>query len=214
TTGAVGITQPNYKISLGNTFTYKALSLYVLFDATIGGQMWNGTQGALYNFGTTKYSATQTTISAAEAATLKNYDGNTLLTLPASQSARVVQNADGTYTFRGTVEDYGGGKVIADQSFYTTAGSGFNVVGPFVQDATWTRLREVTLSYSLNSEGFRNATKLKSASFSLTGRNLLMWTPYKGIDPDTNLTGTTNGRGLDYFQNPNTRSILFKLTIT
>jgi TonB-linked SusC/RagA family outer membrane protein len=214
TTGAIGITQPNYKMSLGNTFSYKALSLYVLFDATIGGQMWNGTQGALFNFGTTKYSATSTTVSAADAASLKNYDGYTLLTLPATQTSRVIQNADGTYTFRGTVEDYGGGKVIADQAFYTTAGNGFNVNGPFVQDATWTRLREVTLSYSLNSEAFRNATKLKSASFSLTGRNLLLWTPYKGIDPDTNLTGTSNGRGLDYFQNPNTRSILFKLTLT
>jgi hypothetical protein len=50
-------------------------------------------------------------------------------------------------------------------------------------------------------------------SFALTGRNLLLWTPYQGIDPDTNLTGTTNGRGLDYFQNPNTKSIIFKLTL-
>ncbi len=213
TTGAIGITQPNYKISLGNTFSYKALSLYVLFDAQVGGQMWNGTQGALFNFGTTKYSANSTTVSAADAGALKNWDGNTLLTLPGSQSSRVTANADGTYTFRGTVENYGGGKVIADQSFYTNAGNGFNVNAPFVQDATWTRLREATLSYSLNSAGFRNATKLQSVSFSLTGRNLLLWTPYKGIDPDTNLTGASNGRGLDYFQSPNTRSILFKLTI-
>jgi len=41
----------------------------------------------------------------------------------------------------------------------------------------------------------------------------LLWTPYQGIDPDTNLTGSTNGRGLDYFQNPNTKSYIFKLTV-
>jgi TonB-linked SusC/RagA family outer membrane protein len=213
-TGAIGIVQPNYKLSVGNTFTYKNFGLYVLVDAQVGGQMWNGTQGALFNFGTTKASATQTTVSAADAGSLVNHDGNTLQALVAQKSSRVQVNSDGTYTFRGTVENYGAGKVIADQSFYTTAGNGFNVNAPFVQDATWTRLREVTLSYALNSQAFRNATKLQSVTLGLTGRNLLLWTPYKGIDPDTNLTGSTNGRGLDYFQNPNTRSILIKLTIT
>lgn len=213
-TGAIGITQPNYKISLGNTFTYKNLSLYVLMDAQVGGQMWNGTQGALVNFGTSKYSASTTTISATDASTLMTHDGTTLAALVAGGSNRATVNSDGTYTFRGTVENYGGGKVIADQAFYTTVGSGFNVNAPFVQDASWTRLRELTLSYSLNSAGFRNSTKLKSVTFGLTGRNLFLWTPYKGIDPDTNLTGSSNGRGIDYFQNPNTRSFLFKLTIT
>jgi len=213
-TGAIGITQPNYKLSVGNTFNYKKLSLYVLVDAQVGGQMWNGTQGALFNFGTSRYTANQTTISAADASTLKTHDGFTLQSLVASGSSRATVNSDGSYTFRGTVQNFGGGRVIADQQFYTTSGSGFNVNKPFVQDATWTRLREVTLSYSLNSAAFKSATKLQSVTFGLTGRNLLLWTPYQGIDPDTNLTGSTNGRGLDYFQNPNTRSYLFKLTIT
>src|SRR5207253_2923993 len=139
-----------YKISLGNTFSYRHLSLYVLFDAQVGGQMWNGTQGALYNFGTSKYTANMTTVNAADGGTLLNHDGFTLQDLSNAGSNLVTHNSDGSYTFRGTVENYGGGKVIADQSFYTTAGNGFNVNQPFVQDATWTRLREATLSYSLN----------------------------------------------------------------
>ncbi len=215
-TGPVGNPNPNYKVSLGNTFSYKNLSLYVLFDASVGGVMWNGTQGAMYNFGTNKGSATTTTVSAADAATLKTYDGATVATAPdlvTHGGLRNVQNSDGTYTFRGTIGDFGAGKVALDQAWYQGAGSGFNVVAPFVQDASWTRLREVTLAYSLNSAGYRAATKLQSVSFALTGRNLLLWTPYQGIDPDTNLTGSTNGRGLDYFQNPNTRSFIFKLTV-
>jgi len=174
----------------------------------VGGKMWNGTQGALYNFGTNKGSATMTTVSAADAATIKTYDGGTVATV-----SRSLQNSDGTYTFRGTVSDFGAGKVALDQAWYQGAGSGFNVNAPYVQDASWTRLREVTLAYTLNSPGFKSATKLSSVSFALTGRNLLLWTPYQGIDPDTNLTGTTNGRGLDYFQNPNTKSFIFKLTV-
>ncbi|GHN00638.1 SusC/RagA family TonB-linked outer membrane protein [Cytophagales bacterium WSM2-2] len=212
---AVGNPNPNYRASFGNTFTYKNVSLYVLLETMVGGQMWNGTQGALFNFGTTQASAQVTTVSAADASTLKTADGKTILALATSPTtARAVANADGTYTFRGEVKDFGGGKVALDQAFYQGAGSGFNVVAPFVQDATWARLREVTLSYSLNSAAFKNSTKLQSLTFGLTGRNLLLWTPYKGIDPDTNLTGATNGRGLDYFQNPNTRSVLLKLTIT
>lgn len=207
-TGAIGDPNPNYRASFGNTFAFKNLSLYVLFEASIGGQMWNGTQGALYNFGTNVGSATTTTVTGADAALLKTYDGRTIATSP-----RAIHNADGTHTFRGTIGDFGAGKVALDQAWYQGAGSGFNVNAPFVQDMTWTRLREVTLSYSLNSEGFRKATKLSSVSFALTGRNLLLWTPYQGIDPDTNLTGASNGRGLDYFQNPNTKSFIFKLTV-
>jgi len=208
-TGPIGNPNPNYIASFGNTFSYKNLSLYVLFDASVGGQMWNGTLGAMTNFGTNLGTATLTTLSAADAAATKTYDGNTVAT-----SGRSIKNTDGSYTFRGTVKNFGEGNVALDQAYYQGVGNGFNVNQPFVEDATWTRLREVTLSYNLNSEGFRRATKLQSATFSLTGRNLLLWTPYQGIDPDTNLTGSSNGRGIDYFQNPNTRSILFKLTVT
>jgi len=209
TNGVLGSPQQNYRASLGNTFSYKRLSLYVLFETSVGGQMWNGTQGALVNFGTAKSTATATTVSAADAAAIQTYDGATVAT-----AGRATKNSDGSYTFRGTVANYGGGKVALDQAWNQGAGSGFNVNSPFIQNATWTRLREVTLAYSLNSAAFKAATKLQSVSFALTGRNLLLWTPYTGIDPDTNLTGATNGRGIDYFQNPNTRSVLFKLTIT
>ena len=90
------------------------------------------------------------------------------------------------------------------------------VASQFIKDATNTRIREVTLSYSLNSPGFRAATKLTSIDFSLTGRNLLIWGPdinYIGNDPETNLTGVSNGRGLEYFNNPSTRSYLFTIKI-
>ena len=67
------------------------------------------------------------------------------------------------------------------------------------------RLREVTLGYSLRAPWLQRA-RLRSVDFTLIGRNLALWTDYTGIDPETNLTGSSNGFGLDYFQNPNTRS--------
>jgi TonB-linked SusC/RagA family outer membrane protein len=216
--GAIGNPNPNYRASLGNTFTYKGFNLYVLFEAMVGGQMWNGTRGALVNFGVAKSTDQVTKLSAADAATIVTDDGHTIAALAASSANtlhnRATVNADGSYSFRGTVTDFGGGKVAVDQYWNQNGGSGFLINQPFVESMTWARLREVTLSYSLNSAAFRTATKLQSVTFGVTGRNLFLWTPYKGIDPDTNLTGTTNGRGIDYFQNPNTRSILFKLLIS
>jgi len=207
--GVIGVTQPQYRMSIGNTMKFKGFTLYALFDMLAGSQMWNGTRGALVNYGTAGSTAQETTVSAADAATIKTFDGGTV-----ASEARNTHNPDGTVTFRGTVGDFGGGKVALDQAWYTATGGGFNVNGPFVEKSNWSRLREVTLSYSFMGAAFKRATKLNGITVGVTGRNLLLWTPYSGIDPETNLTGANNGRGIDYFQNPNTKSILFKLTIT
>ena len=140
----------------------------------------------------------------SEVATLKGSGDTTI---------EVTKNADGSYTVRGEIKDYGAGQVFVDEQFYRNGpGSGFT--GPeeeFVEDATWSRLREVTLSYNFGN----NLTNwLRGASLSFTGRNLLLWTDYQGNDPDTNLTGAgQNGFGLDYFQNPGTRTYRIALNL-
>jgi len=83
----------------------------------------------------------------------------------------------------------------------------------FVEDGSWTRLRQLSLSYRLDSEKFRKVTKLQSIEFSATGRNLILWTKVVGIDPDTNLSGTPAGRNMDYFNSPGTRSYIFSLKV-
>ncbi len=67
-----------------------------------GGEMWNGTRGALVNYGTAKSTEAETTVSGADAATIKTFDGATIAT-----SGRATQNGDGSYTFRG-VGNFGG----------------------------------------------------------------------------------------------------------
>ena len=54
---------------------------------------------------------------------------------------------------------------------------------------------------------------IQSAEFSVTGRNLFLWAPFEGNDPDTNLSGVSAARGIDYFNNPSTKSYLFSLTL-
>lgn len=75
------------------------------------------------------------------------------------------------------------------------------------------RLKEASVRYSFNGDGFRETTGLRSIDVGVSARNLFLITDYTGIDPETNLTGPTNGFGLDYFNNPNTRSWYFNLRV-
>ena len=147
-------------------------------------------------------------ISADKAAQIKNARGQTV-----DQFATA--NTDGSYTVRGNLKDFGAGEVLLDQYWYTGLGGGFGPVGEqFIYDASWVRLRELSLSYQL-PESVCKALHIPGASLGFTGRNLALWTnsPQLGVDPETNLTGVTNGRGLDYFNNPGTKSYIFSLSV-
>lgn len=191
----LGDPNPDWNAAITNNFRYKGFGLSILFDHVQGGKVWNGTRGALVTFGTAASTGHEATAPSA----LKTYSGGTI-----AAGAK----------FRGEVADFGAGPVALTEAYYTSIGGGFGpVASQFIEDGTRTRLREIALSYSLSGNKFRAVTKLQSIDFTVTGRNLVLWTKYTGIDPETNLTGPSNGRGLDYFNNPSTRSLLFSVKI-
>ena len=69
---------------------------------------------------------------------------------------------------------------------------------------------QVGITYTFDDDAFKN-TFIKGLSLYAQGRNLLLFTDYQGIDPETNLSGATNSQGADYFNMPNTRGYLFGL---
>jgi hypothetical protein len=195
TLGVVGDPNPDWRGGFGTNVSYKKLSLNVLFETFQGGDFYEGTRGVLVNFGTYADVGNEVTLQQD----MYNYAGTLFKA--------------GT-TLRGNVKDYGGGPVLLDQSFYTSIGghSG-QLTEQFVRDGSWTRIREITLGYVLNSAGFRKKTKLESVSFGVTARNPILWTKVVGIDPETNVSGVGNARGVDYFNNPSTKSLVFSLKI-
>ncbi len=206
-----GDPNPDFKASLYTNFRYKNFSLRILGDGSFGGQSWYGTYGALTTFGRTMESANEVTVSVADAATIENYAGTLIQDLSYAHL-----NQDGSYTVRGNLADFGKGTVLLDESWYTSLGGGFGPVGSqFFKDATWIKLREVTAGYTLKAN-ILGTKKIKSIYFGITGRNLLLWTKDKGwyIDPESNLSGSSKGRGLQYFNHPTTKSIIFKTSIT
>ena len=74
-----------------------------------------------------------------------------------------------------------------------------------MEDGSYVKLREVSLSYSINPKLLKKSP-FGSIDISLIGRNLWLQTDYSGVDPETSLTGSGNSLGMDYFNMPNTRS--------
>jgi hypothetical protein len=111
--------------------------------------------------------------------------------------------------FDGVKASEGGANDIAvelGQGWFTGNGGGFGAVAEqFIEDASFRRLRYVTLSYDLaraiKTIGFN------SLNLTVTGRNLFIDTPYTGFDPELSVAGSSsNGQGLDYFGMPGIKS--------
>jgi outer membrane receptor protein involved in Fe transport len=88
---------------------------------------------------------------------------------------------------------------------WTAAVGGF--IGPriqedHVQDGTFTKIREVALSYSLNKLKFAQNVKI-----SLVGRNLFSFDDYQGFDPEISSAGQSIVRGDDFGAFPIPRTI-------
>lgn len=190
----LGDPNPDWIGGLGTTFSYGGFTLSAQFETSQGNDHWTGTEGVLNTFGVSTISANESVAPSD----LNTYFGNTI--------------ASGT-TFRGNIVDFGGGPVALDSEWYTTDGGGFgNQSETFIKDASWTRLREISLGYSV-PQRFLAKTGLTNLEFVLSGRNLALWTDIEGFDPDINLTGATRGRGLDYFTNPATQSYILTLKL-
>jgi hypothetical protein len=82
-----------------------------------------------------------------------------------------------------------------------------------MEDGSYVRLREVNLQYNLPAKWF-GENFIKGLNVGVSGRNLLLFTEYSGIDPETNLSGTSNSLGRDYFNMPNTKGFTFNLQVS
>jgi len=199
---AMGSVMPDWTAGISNSFRYKGLTLSALLDIKEGGLMWNGTKGALYYFGTHKDTETRGESKVWEGVSghvdingdIKHYEGDQLVDGPGSANVT---------------------EVVVDEDWYWWSGEGSGFTGPsepYVEDADWVRLREVSLSYTLPkrllADGF-----IDNLEIYFTGINLWLSTPYTGVDPETSLVGNNNGLGIDYFNNPGTKSYNFGLRV-
>jgi len=87
----------------------------------------------------------------------------------------------------------------------------FGIWESFLEDGTFTKLREVSLSYKLKVK----SKYLKQARFTLSGTNLLSFDRYWGMDPEVNFMGRNNvGRAEDFGGVPIPRTYSFGVNLT
>jgi hypothetical protein len=120
---------------------------------------------------------------------------------------RDVRVVDGISTIDGKANT-----IAAKGQDYWRAMSG--VVESVIQDATYIKLRNVSIGYVLPSKLIEK-TPLKSASLTITGRNLWIHSPhFTGGDPETNSFGSSNGSlGIYSYSTPTARSFNISLKV-
>jgi TonB-linked SusC/RagA family outer membrane protein len=183
---------PKWLSGVNNTFTYKDWSFSFLWDFRKGGTIWNGTWANLNFRGKTEESLgrNQTYVIPGVFASGPN---------AGQPNTKEVSG----YTY---YHDYLGGNGKTNELAF--------------QDGSWARLRSVDLSYRFNFQRNNPKATLQYVEVGASGRNLLLFTKFKGIDPETSLTGSgvdtggsQNLSGYNYFNNPGTKSFILNLKV-
>jgi TonB-linked SusC/RagA family outer membrane protein len=207
----LGNVYPDWFGGITNSFNYKKLTLSVLIDFKKGGKIFSETHmfseytGVLAN--TAAINANGKNVRDALA------DGGGVLA-PNSVYGKV--NADGTIAFLDATGASSATPVAnstyadANTFYYDTYGK----TELSVFDGSFTKLREVSLSYSFDKIGFLNKVGIKDLNLSLVGRNL--WIIHKNvpdIDPEVGNSAGNTSVGAEQNSIPSTRSYGFNIKI-
>ena len=203
-THIIGNVNPNWTGGITNTFTYQNVSFSFLIDVQDGGSIFSLDQ----SFG--------------------QFDGLYPNTDYINDLGNPVRNPL-TFNANGTYASTSGGYIIngvhADGTVNTTridastcdpnTGFGYNIYPDkqFVYDATYVKLREVSISYSLPSAMLKKCF-LTGVTFSLVASN--PWIIYKKLpyaDPESGL-GAGNLQGWSEGSLPSTHNYGFKLKLS
>lgn len=89
----------------------------------------------------------------------------------------------------------------------------FGLETGFFEDASFVKLREVSLTYSAPDTWARRVGA-SSMSFTVTGRNLATWTKYTGVDPELNTAGQANFSTADFLTQPPVRYFTARVNLS
>lgn len=195
----VGNFQPDWTGGLSTTLSYKGVTLSALIDGQMGGDVYSLSN----KFGT--YSGLlESTVSNNQRETGVIPEG---VIVPDDAEP----NDAGNYDVEGTPFGDVVGRIPAASYWknWFAAGGG----DQFIYDATYAKLQELSLTYSLPQQWF-NEFSLQRASVSMTGSNLLfLYKEAPNIDPSVTL-GSGNIQGVESAQIPPQRQFTFRVNLS
>jgi hypothetical protein len=168
----------------GNTISWKKFALNLDVEWRKGGDMWNGTQAALDYYGRSQNSAAlRNTTNYVFPGNLENGHINNIPVNFYDPNLSFDKNRWVRYGISGIAEEY-------------------------MQKADNIRLNTASLVYTFN---FRK--HIQQLTVGAYINNLILWTAYKGADPNQLLYDQSNSSGLDFFNLPSTKTFGFTTTI-
>ncbi|MFT3682095.1 MAG: SusC/RagA family TonB-linked outer membrane protein [Ferruginibacter sp.] len=171
----IGYKDPDFIFGVTNNIAYKNLNLSFSFDGRIGGIMFNGLEQKLYEGGMHPGTANSYRDDAYEGKDTYVGDGV------------VVTGGDVTYDIQGNVlsdtRKFAKNTQAVNYIYWVNSTYVNYVDGANMYKRSFVKLREIVLSYNFTPAVLKK-TPFKSASVSLTGRNLWMSTKVPFMDPD------------------------------
>ena len=184
---------PDWMVGIQNSFSYKSLSLGFLFDGRYGGTVVSMTK----TIGSTSGQLAETIYGRENGYDLSQ-EGNGIV------SPGVIRNADGSFT-PNTIK-------LSSRDWHNRYYERSNVEAA-KYDASFIKLREVTLGYSL-PQSLLSRLPLNAVKVSVVARNLALWTENPHFDPETlSMSGGTLQPGIENMAFPSTRNIGFNLNL-
>lgn len=177
---------PDWMGGLTNTFNYRNFSLSFLIDHRQGGSITSITNAIIDADGVT-------------ARTLRGRDGTDLIF-----GQTIFEDEEAIVASSGQANNIS----VGAETFWRGLGGRNVPIGEaFVEDATNTRLRELTFGYTLPQSLLANIPSISNVRVSLVGRNLFfIYRKSDRLDPD-HMPGTSAAvEGFDSFAPPTTRS--------
>ena len=168
----LGSVSPDFMMGMSTGFDWKGLKLNMVFDWKKGGQMYAGSY------------------------TMGDYYGTSERSLKYREMESFIFDFEPSVKEDGTPNDIRISGSDA-QSFFSTMN---DISKYFVNDASFLKLREVSLSYPV--------VKAKWGSISLNafGRNILLWSAIKGYDPEASQGNNNMAGGFERFSLPGSSS--------
>ncbi|HEX2091273.1 MAG TPA: TonB-dependent receptor plug domain-containing protein [Longimicrobiaceae bacterium] len=182
----IGDPNPDWSGGVEARIRVRGIRVGVLVETRQGGEALNLTRASLYQFGT---------------------HGDT-----EDRDRRATFGSDWA---PGPVVGPGVGRQVAiGEEWFTGLGG---ILGPraqFVEDASLTRLREVSLAYTVEGSWVGRTLGLAGIDVRVAGRNLWTWTDYTGFDPEPAVGGAAfPNRGIDWFVGPLSRALVLSVSL-
>ncbi len=190
---AMGDAMPSFFGGLGNNIVYKGFELDFFFSFAAGHKMFNGSKAALYSYTSGSFAGDDVNNLSKDMLNYWKKPGDK------TDIPKLVNNSNTAGSFYSKY-DYTVGRNISR----------------FLEDASFVKLRNITLAYNIRKRGLQNArqTGINSAKVFVQAENVFIITKYSGIDPEVSAYGSAGLKaGYDELTLPNPRIFRFGIKL-